>query len=371
MASSSDRNIPSIRRTEPDSDYDEEDISPRTTRAPAKRNRSPDLRPSLLHPSSASIASSNRPRTQPHQPSPGPSDRPSKESPFQSSIRFFQTGGTGRLEPPRARSVPAWVRIREDASADEKTGGSHPPESAGGAGPSVGDHSSEFEPPQPGRKSRWERFARPAAYPQVSRLEEKLVDEEWLCENFGDLSGPWGPETRGMQRPAKKKKTLQARCYRQLLYNPLVPLIIRMVVFGFSLVALALGASIRHYAERDKRVPNGPSAYMAITVDAVALVYLIYVSYDEFRGKPLGIRSPYSKMRLILLDLFFIIFDSANLSLAFEALSDVREACEEGDINRHFSPMSLPICDRQKALASVLLVALIAWILNFSLSTFR
>ena len=104
---------------------------------------------------------------------------------------------------------------------------------------------------------------------------------------------------------------------------------------------------------------------MAIIVDAVALVYILYITYDEYTGKPLGLRSAKSKMRLIFLDLFFIVFDSANLSLAFEALSDNPGSCQSG--TQH----NLSICNQQRALASVLMVALIAWLMTFSISVLR
>lgn len=110
---------------------------------------------------------------------------------------------------------------------------------------------------------------------------------------------------------------------------------------------------------------------MAIIVDAVALVYLVYITYDEYASKPLGLRSPKAKVRLILLDLFFIVFDAANLSLAFESLSDVQGSCTNAVINNEPVPRSNVLCVRQKALASVLLVALIAWLLTFSVSVFR
>ena len=96
---------------------------------------------------------------------------------------------------------------------------------------------------------------------------------------------------------------------------------------------------------------------MAIIVDAIAMAYLVYITYDEYSGKPLGLRSAKAKMRLIFLDLFFIVFDSANLSLAFETLSDNRPCAE--------------VCGKQEALASVLLIALIAWLLTFSISVMR
>jgi hypothetical protein len=133
---------------------------------------------------------------------------------------------------------------------------------------------------------------------------------------------------------------------------------------------LALGGSIRVLANHFHR-DQGPSADMAIIVDAVALVYLVYITYDEYASKPLGLRSPKAKMRLILLDIFFIVFDAANLSLAFVSLDDVQGTCTNAVINDVQDDRNDPLCIRQKALASVLLVALIAWLLTFCISIFR
>ena len=103
---------------------------------------------------------------------------------------------------------------------------------------------------------------------------------------------------------------------------------------------------------------------MAVVVDAVALVYLVYITYDEYTGKPLGLRSVKSKMRLIFLDLFFIVFNSANLSLAYEAQGgDMNDSCS--DKAKEISHME------QVALAWVLLVVLVAWLLTFSISVMR
>ena len=145
----------------------------------------------------------------------------------------------------------------------------------------------------------------------------------------------------------------------------MIPLVLRSIVWGFSLVALALGSSIHHLTNNaNPKSQNTPSTDMAIIVDAVALVYLLYITYDEYTGKPLGLRSAIAKMRLIFLDLFFIVFDSANLSLALEATrwSNSSALCSKSqDV----------LCDQQKALASVLLIALIAWLLTFSISVLR
>jgi hypothetical protein len=157
---------------------------------------------------------------------------------------------------------------------------------------------------------------------------------------------------------------------RTLLRNPIIPLVFRLIIWFFSLIALALGGSIFHISEKEG-FSQRPSTLMAITVDIIALVYILYITYDEYTGKPLGLRSPKAKMRLILLDLFFIVFDSANLSLAFDALSDVRWSCKDADGLGGATPRNRPLCVRQGALSSVLLVALVAWIITFSISVLR
>jgi len=154
----------------------------------------------------------------------------------------------------------------------------------------------------------------------------------------------------------------------------MVPLFIRMTVWSFSLIALALGANIFHLSKVYGCVER-PSTDMAIVVDAIALVYIFYITYDEYTSKPLGLRSPKAKMRLIFLDLFFIVFDSANLSLAFDALTDDRWACQDNPSQSTAKcgggGILDDLCRRQKALSSVLLIALVAWLLTFSISVLR
>ena len=111
---------------------------------------------------------------------------------------------------------------------------------------------------------------------------------------------------------------------------------------------------------------------MAIIVDSIAIPYLAYVTWDEYTSKPLGLRKPAAKIRLIFLDLYFIIFEAANLTLAFVALSDNEACLPSGSLP---DPLHCTgekdICARQKAMSGVLLVALVAWVLTFSVSVFR
>jgi len=147
--------------------------------------------------------------------------------------------------------------------------------------------------------------------------------------------------------------------------HPLVPLGFRVTVLITSVIALGLSASVHHLSDKYTYAQN-PSTTMAIVVDVVAIPYILYITWDEYTGKPLGLRSPKAKIRLVLLDLFFIIFESANLSLAFEALTDDNGSCKSA-----YNGFNYVICDRVRALSAILLVALIAWSLTFSVSIFR
>ena len=268
------------------------------------------------------------------------------------------------LLPPTSPKVPTLPLPPHMAQHNPTTtffGQSHP------ARGRLYDHDREWTPPLPRGSvrdtgSRWRAFATSSAYPLSSAdLRGEIVSEDWLVQNGPDYSRPWlassgdgDPEKGnvGIFRSRQKRRAWYEKVSRTILRSPVVPLVIRMVVFGFSMIALALACSIHH-----DLVDSTPSTIMAIVVDALAMVYLLGITYDEYSGKPLGLRPPSAKMRLIFLDLFFIVFDSANLSLAFQALQD------STDRNKDSS--------KQRALASVLLIALIAWLMTFSISVMR
>lgn len=231
-------------------------------------------------------------------------------------------------------------------------------------------------------RSRWRAFADASAYPHISAEGGEIVTEEWLQQNGADYSRPWlegdgdGEGEKGLAgiyRSRAKRRAWYIRVQRTILRSPVIPLLIRMNVWTYSAVALALAGSIHHYTDRAAGISQTPSTDMAIIVDAVAMVYLLYITWDEYSGKPLGLRPAKAKMRLIFLDLFFIVFDSANLSLAFEALRN-RSSCAIPDRPENRDLLDLNpdlICERQRALASVLLVALIAWCFTFAISVLR
>lgn len=105
---------------------------------------------------------------------------------------------------------------------------------------------------------------------------------------------------------------------------------------------------------------------MAIIVDAIAIPYILIITYDEYFSKPLGLRPPAAKLRLVLLDLAFIIFESANLALAFESMAGVDGSCDALPQGHQKAA-----CSTSKSLVAVLLFALIAWLFTFTISIFR
>ena len=101
---------------------------------------------------------------------------------------------------------------------------------------------------------------------------------------------------------------------------------------------------------------------MAIVVDVFAMIYTVYITVDEYISKPLGLRSVRAKLRLMFLDLLFIVLGAANLALAMEGISH-GQGCGSDD--------SVKTCHLQKALAGVLQIVLVAWLVTFAISLFR
>ncbi|KAF2004581.1 hypothetical protein P154DRAFT_519085 [Amniculicola lignicola CBS 123094] len=231
--------------------------------------------------------------------------------------------------------------------------------------------------------SKWQQFAKSSKYdgPQPPGSRGQVVDDDWMKENMPDLETPWHPIDEHKEEVevglwllnANRRRRTMKRMHRNLMNHPMVPLVVRLTVFTFSALALGLAGSIFHRSDT-AGCQNNSSTWLALIVDVIAIVYLTYVTYDEYTSKPLGLRSHTAKMTLIFLDLLFIVFDSANLSLAFQALTDERWACRDNDDPDRWVNLCLysqDICTRQKALTATLLIALVAWLMTFAISTMR
>ncbi|KAG4415131.1 hypothetical protein IFR04_011723 [Cadophora malorum] len=223
--------------------------------------------------------------------------------------------------------------------------------------------------------SPWVPFIRSSMYAPAPNEDRKIVTPEFLQQQTPGYERPWRGDLEqgeGSEKfsaliySKKKRKSLLVRFQRALLLHALVPLVFRVTVLTTSIVALAISSSVHHLSNKYTYAQNA-STTMAIVVDVVAIPYILYITYDEYTGKPLGLRSPKAKIRLVLLDLFFIIFESANLALAFTALTDRSGACRVGPE----TDTNSIVCGRVKALCAILMIALIAWSLTFAVSIFR
>ncbi|EOD49846.1 hypothetical protein GTA08_BOTSDO10144 [Neofusicoccum parvum] len=262
------------------------------------------------------------------------------------------------------RTVPPWVRSAHNDSSEDlhldtqvtplllpktpqtarpASHNTHPSPRPGAPAGRRFDHVREAAPPLPNTSpvdsaSRWRAFALASKYPDPpqSAGRSEVASPEWIRDNFNDLDSPWEPEQPMLVDPEKqpgfwlfshsKRKSRLHKFHHTLMRNPYIPLAIRMTVLTFSAAALGISGRIFHLTNRSN-CDAGSSTYMAIIVDVFAIVYLCYITYDEYTAQPLGLRNPKSKLRLIFLDLLFIVFDSANLSIAFQSLTDANWAC--------------------------------------------
>lgn len=206
----------------------------------------------------------------------------------------------------------------------------------------------------------WAEFIRSSAWGRPRNEQSEVIDIEALNQ----LQPNFNKETElplhsGDKHDRRRKSPFSRRVWSQMLNSSLSPLFFRLIVIIMSTVALAIAIRMN---ERETQVRGDGAertqSIFAIVVDCVSIPFNGYMIWDEYTGKPLGLRSATSKMSLILLDLFFIIFKSACTALAFEHVV----YHEFGDSN---------ILGLSEGLASVMLLGLVAWTVNLTVNIFR
>lgn len=204
----------------------------------------------------------------------------------------------------------------------------------------------------------------------------------WLC--FGFRRKPPGENATRHRLKAgywvsdERRRLLWPQMKRYVVQNPLFPLLLRILILTFCCCALGLAITIyrglrKHYGGHG--VKQQPLTIFAIVVECLAIAYVIYIAYDEYLGKPLGLRNPLGKMKLIMLDMLFIICSLANLSLSFNLLTDNQWVClEDSELMESvgiFNPKVLLLCRRQRALTAFILLVLVLWVVTFTISIIR
>lgn len=223
--------------------------------------------------------------------------------------------------------------------------------------------------------NRWRDFIHSSSYGHDLHDQYEVVNQDLLDQLMPGLGEP--VRTPLYQLDAKTTRSRKSAWFMRLgnfvLRHPIAPLIFRLIVLITTISALAL-ATVIYRRERDPELvinnnPETSQAIVAIVIDSVAILYILYMTWDEYTGKPLGLRAPAQKISLTLLDLVFIVLKSASTSLAFEAL--VYHSGDGKAQNPGENAKEMEALDLARGLAALTLVGLIAWILNFTISVFR
>lgn len=213
-------------------------------------------------------------------------------------------------------------------------------------------------------ESPWKNFVQASRYGHQPGERAERVDPEKLDElmpGFNDTSSLRVIDTAPPRR--SRRAALHEHVWHVLLHHPLVPALLRFSVLILSIASLALSANLwRIYAQTMPALGGSATTLrsqwlVAIVVDCVVTPYVFYMTYDEYSGPQLGLRSRMHKVSLTLLDLFFIIFKSASATLAFDSL--------------YIQDSPYGEMAKMKALAAFLLLGLIGWIMNFTVNVFR
>ncbi|KAK2590107.1 hypothetical protein QQS21_012214 [Conoideocrella luteorostrata] len=221
---------------------------------------------------------------------------------------------------------------------------------------------SNYRPAPPQGPMSWRDFIYSSSWGRRMNEESQIIDYETLNKlqpTFNSDIKVQFHHTDGRAKYNRKTIALSKRIWNGVMRHPLSPFLFRLGVMVTSILALGISAriyklegnTIKVSAERTKSV-------VAIVVDCLAIPYIGYMIWDEYTGKPLGLRSAISKISLILLDLFFIIFKSASTALAFESFI-------------YHNGGQSTIIHLSMALAAFQLLGLVSWSMTFTINIFR
>ncbi|OAA81373.1 hypothetical protein LEL_00918 [Akanthomyces lecanii RCEF 1005] len=207
----------------------------------------------------------------------------------------------------------------------------------------------------------WNDFITSSTWGRPQNERSSVVAPEYLDDLYPNFNRQTALDL-DMSRPRQSRRGRALGGYKRLwmmaLNHTLSPLVFRLAVIITSVIALGIAARIYKLEVRsNNKGDESTQSIFAVAVDTVAIPYSAYMIWDEYTGKPLGLRSAVDKMSLILLDLFFIIFKSASTALAFEALV--------------YNEIANPVRKLADALAALMLIGLLAWTMNLSVNVFR
>lgn len=207
----------------------------------------------------------------------------------------------------------------------------------------------------------WHEFVHASTWGRAPNEKSQIVDGKTFhdLQPTFDQAVDWNLDPNRGYVKERRAKRFTKRIWDMAMRHSLSPLIFRLTVIVTSLLALAIAARIYELEEvLPPNLPEETQSLVALVVDCVSIPYNAYMIYDEYTGKPIGLRSALSKVALVLLDIFFVIFKSASTALAFESV------VFHGALDDAIGKLA-------KAMASFMLIGLIAWTMNLAVNVFR
>ncbi|KXJ95695.1 hypothetical protein Micbo1qcDRAFT_157722 [Microdochium bolleyi] len=224
--------------------------------------------------------------------------------------------------------------------------------------------------------ARWRDFVHSSSYGRDQAEVSQIVPYEELQAQMPGLDQPVKAPYHHLDPKAAKqsrKKTMIAKFRDFALRHPMAPLTFRLIVLVTTISALVVAVQIfKRWHDPNITTRNAAEtsqAVVAIIIDATAIPYILYMVYDEYTGKPLGLRRAAQKVGLAMLDVLFIVFKAASSALAFEAL--IYHSADVNDMGEPVGDAETANIRLARALAALVTVGLISWILNFTISVFR
>ncbi|EPQ29052.1 uncharacterized protein PFL1_03341 [Pseudozyma flocculosa PF-1] len=168
-----------------------------------------------------------------------------------------------------------------------------------------------------------------------------------------------------------------------LIHNPFVPLLFRFLNISFTTATLAVAIELfQTLHEQQATDAVGSSPVVAIVFAPLTLVHIAFQIWIEYFGRPIGLWTVQSKLFYTIIELIFICFWSAELSLAFDNYFTSTLVCVSfgnpfgGSNNRDPQPLldmsKKPyLCRLQGALIGLVFVSLLAYLIVLTVSLFR
>jgi hypothetical protein len=184
--------------------------------------------------------------------------------------------------------------------------------------------------PTSARSPTWNDFLHSSAYGRGSARSWGVRDPNILTKLQPDFDKPVQMDMTASGRKIPRIRQLR-RLSHAILFHSWSPFLIRTVAIIVSIVSLGLACRIFQLSEprrapaargdfdQDAEMARSQSIFVLV-VDILLIPYVGYMLVDEYKGKPLGLRSTVQKTWLILADVLFIILKSAATALVFESL---------------------------------------------------